>query len=123
MDIGRGGADGFSRNAHLAVLDSTGYSGGNRGDAIADASHAAAAKARGLPRSYTVVRLAAGETFSAHEPGTAQLTTLADITDTAPTPSDAVRRQPATPGTDQDQDQLTNRCTSGHNLPGVGSER
>ena len=47
-------------------------------------------------------------------------TALADVTDTA---LDAVRRQPATPVTALDQDRLTNRCTSGHNLPGVGSER
>jgi hypothetical protein len=52
-----------SRNAHLAVLESTGYSGGNRGDAIADASHAAAAKARGLPLSYTVVTRRRGDVF------------------------------------------------------------
>lgn len=53
-----------SRDASLTVLNSMGYSASNRTDAVRDAQEAAAAaQARSLPLRYTVVRIAAEDTF------------------------------------------------------------
>ncbi|MCW2904326.1 MAG: hypothetical protein JWO67_6591 [Streptosporangiaceae bacterium] len=52
------------RDASLTVLNSMGYSASNRSDAVDDAQDAAAAaQARGLPLRYTVVRIAAEDSF------------------------------------------------------------